>query len=151
MVAFNFSHYNPETGRWSSKDPIRFNGGDSNLYGYVLQDPVNLKDVNGKNIFAVVAAFEAGYAFGTFINSYFFEDKNFSQSINDTIDTLSIQNTTMDIASEVTGPLSTAFSAFSNPETAKIINDSINNTRVKEIDKALEDNNSGVKKSSCKR
>jgi hypothetical protein len=30
-----------------SKDPIRFNGGDTNLYGYVLQDPVNFIDPTG--------------------------------------------------------------------------------------------------------
>ena len=38
------------TARWTSKDPIRFGGGDgdSNLYGYVLGDPVNHIDVTGK-------------------------------------------------------------------------------------------------------
>ncbi|QDK40570.1 hypothetical protein DOM21_03700 [Bacteriovorax stolpii] len=41
------SHYDPEIGRWLSKDPIRFNGGDTNLYGYVLQDPINLIDPAG--------------------------------------------------------------------------------------------------------
>jgi uncharacterized protein RhaS with RHS repeats len=30
------------------KDPIGFAGGDANLYGYVLNDPVNLIDINGK-------------------------------------------------------------------------------------------------------
>jgi hypothetical protein len=30
-----------------SKDPIRFNGGDTNLYGYVMQDPVNFIDPTG--------------------------------------------------------------------------------------------------------
>ena len=39
--------YDPETGRWTSKDPILFNGGDTNLYGYVLNDPVNLVDPSG--------------------------------------------------------------------------------------------------------
>jgi hypothetical protein len=27
-------------GGWTSKDPIDFEGGDSNLYGYVLNEPV---------------------------------------------------------------------------------------------------------------
>ena len=40
-------NYDPETGRWTSKDPILFNGGDTNLYGYVLADPVNLIDPSG--------------------------------------------------------------------------------------------------------
>lgn len=40
-------HYDPEIGRWTSKDPNLFNGGDVNLYGYVFQDPVNFIDDNG--------------------------------------------------------------------------------------------------------
>jgi len=41
--------YDPETGRWVSKDPIGFAGGDTNLYGYVLNDPINFIDPNGKS------------------------------------------------------------------------------------------------------
>ena len=32
-----------------SKDPIGFDGGDTNLYGYVLNDPINMVDPSGKN------------------------------------------------------------------------------------------------------
>ena len=39
--------------RFISQDPIGFAGGDSNLYGYVLNDPVNLVDPSGE--FFVVA------------------------------------------------------------------------------------------------
>jgi uncharacterized protein RhaS with RHS repeats len=35
-------------GKWTAKDPIGFGGGDSNLYGYVLQDPVNFVDPTGE-------------------------------------------------------------------------------------------------------
>jgi len=35
------------TGKWTAKDPIGFSGGDSNLYGYVLGDPVNFIDPTG--------------------------------------------------------------------------------------------------------
>jgi len=49
LVRFGARDYDPLTGRWTSKDPILFNGGDTNLYGYVLQDPVNLIDPSGKN------------------------------------------------------------------------------------------------------
>ena len=48
LVRFGAREYDPETGRWLSKDPILFAGGDPNLYGYVLNDPVNLADVDGK-------------------------------------------------------------------------------------------------------
>jgi uncharacterized protein RhaS with RHS repeats len=34
----------PEIGKWTAKDPILFAGGDSNLYGYVGNDPVNWVD-----------------------------------------------------------------------------------------------------------
>lgn len=41
------SDYDPEAGRWTAKDPIRFVGGDVNLYGYVINEPVNLIDSSG--------------------------------------------------------------------------------------------------------
>lgn len=47
LVRFGARDYDPETGRWLSKDPILFNGGDTNLYGYVLNDPINFIDPSG--------------------------------------------------------------------------------------------------------
>nr|BFD58110.1 hypothetical protein CKG001_02170 [Bdellovibrio sp. CKG001] len=47
LVRFGARDYDPETGRWTSKDPILFNGGDTNLFGYVQNDPVNLIDPTG--------------------------------------------------------------------------------------------------------
>ena len=47
LVRFGARDYNPSTGRWTAKDPIKFDGGDLNLYGYVLQDPINLADPSG--------------------------------------------------------------------------------------------------------
>ena len=47
FVRFGARDYDAETGRWTAKDPIGFAGGDTNHYGYVLGDPVNLVDVNG--------------------------------------------------------------------------------------------------------
>ena len=44
LVHFGYREYDPFTGRWTAKDPIGFDGGDTNLYGYVLNDPVNLVD-----------------------------------------------------------------------------------------------------------
>ena len=47
LVRFGFRDYDPEIGRWTAKDPIGFAGGDTDLYGYVLNDPVNLVDPDG--------------------------------------------------------------------------------------------------------
>ena len=47
LTRFGARDYDPETGRWNSKDPIGFGGVDSNSYGYSLLDPINLQDLNG--------------------------------------------------------------------------------------------------------
>jgi len=47
LLRFGARDYDAETGRWTAKDPIRFEGGDLNLYGYVVTDPVNRKDALG--------------------------------------------------------------------------------------------------------
>ena len=46
-MRFGFRDYDPDIGRWTAKDPIFFAGGDTDLYGYVLNDPVNLIDLDG--------------------------------------------------------------------------------------------------------
>jgi len=48
LVRFGARDYDAEVGRWTSKDPIGFRGGDTNLYGYVLGDPVNHVDISGR-------------------------------------------------------------------------------------------------------
>ncbi len=47
LTRFGARDYDPETGRWTAKDPILFAGGDTNLYLYVQNDPVNWSDQNG--------------------------------------------------------------------------------------------------------
>ena len=49
LVRFGARDYDPQTGRWTVKDPILFAGGDPNLYGYVLGDPVNWRDLDGED------------------------------------------------------------------------------------------------------
>jgi RHS repeat-associated protein len=44
LVRLGARDYDPHTGRWTAKDPILFAGGDTNLYGYVQNDPVNWVD-----------------------------------------------------------------------------------------------------------
>jgi RHS repeat-associated protein len=47
LLRFGARDYDPATGRWLSKDPIGFKGGDSNLYAYVGNDPINNTDPTG--------------------------------------------------------------------------------------------------------
>ncbi len=62
LVRFGVRDYDPETGRWVTKDPIGFAGGDTNLYAYTLQDPVNLIDPNG--LWSLSIGIYAGYGGG---------------------------------------------------------------------------------------
>jgi len=59
LVRFGARDYDPLAGRWTGKDPIRFDGGDTNLYGYVVNDPVNFVDSNGLCPWCVSAAIGA--------------------------------------------------------------------------------------------
>ena len=53
LIRFGYRDYNPDTGRWTAKDPIFFKGGDTDLYGYVLNDPVKLVDPDGLEIMLI--------------------------------------------------------------------------------------------------
>jgi RHS repeat-associated protein len=50
LVRFGARDYDPETGRWTSKDPAGFGGGDTLLYAYCGNDPVNGTDPTGRVI-----------------------------------------------------------------------------------------------------
>ena len=47
LVRFGYRDYDPDVGRWTAKDPILFAGGDTDLYGYVLNNPLNAFDSLG--------------------------------------------------------------------------------------------------------
>ena len=47
LVRFGARDYDPQTGRWISKDPLLFSGGDTELYAYSINDPVNFIDFSG--------------------------------------------------------------------------------------------------------
>jgi uncharacterized protein RhaS with RHS repeats len=44
--SYGFRYYDPQTGRWPSRDPIEEEGG-LNLYGFVLNNPGNAWDLFG--------------------------------------------------------------------------------------------------------
>jgi len=52
FVRFGFRDYDSVAGRWTAKDPIVFEGGQSNLYAYCDSDPINYIDSTGQ--FAIV-------------------------------------------------------------------------------------------------
>jgi uncharacterized protein RhaS with RHS repeats len=58
----------PEIGIWTSKDPIGFGGGNTNLYGYVLNDPVNFIDTAGKGPVAFVITIIVGGTIAEIVN-----------------------------------------------------------------------------------
>jgi RHS repeat-associated protein len=47
--------YDARSGRWTARDPILFAGGDTNLYGYVMNDPVNVTDATGLKLVKTLA------------------------------------------------------------------------------------------------
>jgi RHS repeat-associated protein len=54
LVRFGYRDYDPDVGRWTAKDPIFFAGGDTDLYGYVLNDSVNLLDHLGLKVYGTI-------------------------------------------------------------------------------------------------
>jgi RHS repeat-associated protein len=62
LVRFGYRDFAPEVGRWTAKDPIFFAGGDTDLFGYVQNDPVNFVDPTGQ--FLVSGTVLVGYVYG---------------------------------------------------------------------------------------
>ena len=65
LVRFGYRDYDPQTGRWTARDPIGFAGGDTNLHGYVLGDPVNFIDPDGRLALNII-----GFGVGALLNGY---------------------------------------------------------------------------------
>ncbi|MEZ4726002.1 MAG: RHS repeat-associated core domain-containing protein [Caldilineaceae bacterium] len=51
LVRFGARDYDSVVGRWTSKDPIGFKGGEPNLYTYSANTPLNLTDPMGLKVF----------------------------------------------------------------------------------------------------
>ena len=50
LVRFGFRDYDPDVGRWLAKDPILFKAGNTDLYGYVLSNPISWVDPLGLSV-----------------------------------------------------------------------------------------------------
>lgn len=59
MIRFDARDYSSNIGRWTTKDPIGFNGG-VNHYAYVENDPINYVDPEGKESIASIVIKVAG-------------------------------------------------------------------------------------------
>lgn len=75
LTRFGARDYDALTGRWTAKDPILFEGGDSNLFAYVENDPVASIDPDGHNkrstgnpraAFTSSSGQSGGYSYGRF-------------------------------------------------------------------------------------
>ncbi len=76
LVRMGARDYEPIIGRWLSKDPIRFGARDSNLYGYVANDPVNFNDPSGftrEDVMRAISIASREYSSVSGINPIFME------------------------------------------------------------------------------
>ena len=56
LIYYRARYYDPQTGRFTSEDPMGFLAGDANFYRYVFNDPVNLTDPSGHGLPAILLA-----------------------------------------------------------------------------------------------
>jgi RHS repeat-associated protein len=67
-----FRYYDPSTGRYITKDPIGFAGGDVNLYRYVGNNPISIRDPGGLRFlpYHFLETLIAGFLTGHFVKSF---------------------------------------------------------------------------------
>lgn len=83
LIRFGARDYDPETGRWTTKDPLGFGGGESNLYAYVGGNPISYTDPSGKFIPEAIIGGVIGTGFGL-ITGYISGDRG-SQLLEDAV------------------------------------------------------------------
>lgn len=54
LLRFGARDYDPEVGRWTAKDAVGFGGGDTNLFAYALNDPINNEDLSGRRVTVII-------------------------------------------------------------------------------------------------
>lgn len=64
MYFYRTRYYSPDIGRFVSQDPISFAGGDTNLYRYVANSPINARDPLGTAAFGGAVGGAVGRAIG---------------------------------------------------------------------------------------
>ncbi len=125
------SHYNPNSGRFLTADPIGLAAGDTNFYRYVFNNPIKYTDPTGEIVPVVLltyAAYEAGFFAGALYNKVA-QNTDISSTYRDA-------NITLNLADKI---LPTT-SLLSSPDTYKLIKDKVNNQRIKDIDSQINDN-----------
>jgi RHS repeat-associated protein len=126
LCRFGARDYDASIGRWLSKDPIRFDGGDTNLYGYVFNDPINFIDPEGTLAFlAVPVAYEVGFFFGATYNKLV-SNVDYSESYNG-----------YSLIGKVIDGINPILGFFSDKDVYKLINDKVSNQREKDLDSKI--------------
>jgi RHS repeat-associated protein len=69
LVRFGWRDYEAGTGRWQSRDPILFRGGQANLFNYTFNDPLNYRDPTGNSGFVGAGIGFVSGAVGGYITS----------------------------------------------------------------------------------
>ncbi|NDV24979.1 RHS repeat-associated core domain-containing protein, partial [Desulfovibrio sp. JC022] len=60
LIHFGYREYDPVIGRFISPDPLGYAGGDVDVYGYCLDDPINFVDRKGLFSNGAMGAFGSG-------------------------------------------------------------------------------------------